>query len=77
MQTTGKRTSNKVTIQDLKQMVIDTEETVWNVKQLADFIGTSPQAIRKRITRGAIPAHKEGHSWYILKSEYIRNLRTK
>lgn len=74
----GKRTSpSKVTIQELKQMVIDSEETIWNVAQLAEIIGTSPQAIRKRIMRGAIPAHKEGHSWYILKSEYISNLRCK
>lgn len=73
----GKRTEPKVTMQDLKQMVIDAEDTVWSVAQLAELIGTTRQAIRKRILRGAIPAHKEGHSWYILKSEYISNLRKK
>lgn len=77
MSTNGERKSSRLTIGDLKQMILDTEETVWSVAQLAELLGTTPQAIRKRIMRGYIPAHKEGHSWYILKSEYISNLRAK
>lgn len=77
MNTNGENKSTRITVNDLKQMIVDTEETVWSVAQLAEHIGSTPQAIRKRILRGAIPAHKEGHSWYILKSEYIRNLRAK
>ena len=77
MSTNGERKSSRLTIGDLKQMILDTEETVWSVAQLAELLGTTPQAIRKRIRRGYIPAHKEGHSWYILKSEYISNLRAK
>lgn len=77
MSTHGKKASTRITVDELKQMIIDTEETVWSVAQLAAHIGSTPQAIRKRIIRGAIPAHKEGHSWYILKSEYIKNLRAK
>lgn len=77
MSTHGEKTSTRITVDELKQMIIDTEETVWSVAQLAAHIGSTPQAIRKRIIRGAIPAHKEGHSWYILKSEYIKNLRAK
>ena len=77
MNTNGENKSRSLTIADLKQMIIDSEETIWSVAQLAELLGTSPQAIRKRINRGAIPAHKEGPSWYILKSEYIRNLKAK
>lgn len=77
MNTHGEKASTRITVDELKQMIIDTEETVWSVAQLAAHIGSTPQAIRKRIIRGAIPAHKEGHSWYILKSEYIKNLRAK
>ena len=77
MNTNGENKSRSLTIADLKQLIIDSEETIWSVAHLAELLGTSPQAIRKRINRGAIPAHKEGHSWYILKSEYIRNLKAK
>lgn len=77
MNMTGERKSKSLTIADLKQMIIDSEETIWSVAKLAELLGTTPQAIRKRINRGVIPAHKEGHSWYILKSEYIRNLKAK
>lgn len=73
----GRNKSQKITIDDLKQMVINQDETVWNVKQLASVIGASEEAVRKRIKRNVIPAHKEGRSWYILKSEYISNLRNK
>ena len=71
----GKRKSQRITIDNLKQMVIDSDETVWSVQQLADNIGTTADAIRKRIQRGTIKAYKQGHSWYILKSEYIAGLR--
>ena len=77
MSTNGERKSSRLTIGDLKQMILDTEETVWSVAQLAELLGTTPQAIRKRTMRGYIPAHKEGQSWYILKSEYSSNLRAK
>ena len=73
----GKVRSQKITVDELKQIVIDKEETVWSVDTLAQMLGVSTQAVRKRIVRGLIPAHKSGRLWYILKSEYIRNLRTK
>lgn len=77
MQKTGKTKSPVISVSELKQMITDTEDVIWTVPQLADILGISCAAVRKRIQRGAIPAHKEGHSWYILKSEYIRNLRAK
>ncbi len=73
----GNRKSPKISIDEIKAMVVNTEDTVWNVQTLAIELGTTPAAIRKRIQRGAIPAHKEGRSWYILKSEYISNLKAK
>lgn len=44
---------------------------------MAQMLGISTQAVRKRILKGHIPAHKEGRLWYILKSEYISNLRSR
>lgn len=73
----GKMRSQKITVDELKQIVIDSEETVWSVDAMAKMLGISTQAVRKRILRGQIPAHKDGHLWYILKSEYISRLRAK
>ena len=65
------------TLNDITTIVKDNGDKVWNVQSLAEELGTSVHSIRKRIQRGVIPAHKEGRSWYILKSEYIQNLRKK
>lgn len=73
----GKTKSRTITVNELKQIVIDSEETVWSVEAMAEMLGISPQAVRKRILRGLIPAHKDGRLWYILKSEYISRLRSK
>lgn len=73
----GKTKSPKISVDELKQIVIDKEETVWNVSDFAKEFGISSQAVRKRIQRGLIPAHKDGGMWYILKSEYISRLRSK
>ncbi len=77
IQTNGGSKSRKITVDELKQIVIDSEETVWRVENLAEMLGISCQAVRKRILRGLIPAHKDGHLWFILKSEYISRLRSK
>ncbi len=53
----------------------DTQEVIYTVSQLAEELGTTPAAIRKRIARGFIPAHKEGRKLIILKSEYVGSLR--
>ncbi len=73
----GRSKSPKITVDELKQIVIDSEETVWSVDTMAQMLGISTQAVRKRILRGLIPAHKDGRLWYILKSEYISRLRAK
>jgi hypothetical protein len=75
--TNGGSKSQRITVDELKQIVIDSEETVWSVENMAQMLGISCQAVRKRITRGLIPAHKDGHLWFILKSEYISRLRAK
>ena len=53
------------------------EEMTQKVKTLAKELNTTVDAIRKRINRGLIPAHKNGRMWFILKSEYVRSLREK
>lgn len=73
----GKIKSQTITVKELRQIVIDSEETVWSVEAMAEMLGISPQAVRKRILRGLIPAHKDGRLWFILKSEYISRLRSK
>ena len=77
MQKNGKRKSQLISIDDMKQIVIDSNEEVWSIEQMARMLGISAQGVRKRILRGFIKAHKEGRRWYVLKSEYISNLRSK
>ena len=76
--TNGVRKSRQLSIDDVKkQMVVDCLERVMSVNDFAKFVSKSPEAIRKRIQRGLIPAHKEGRFYYILKSEYVNALRNK
>lgn len=71
----GKAKSQRISDDEMKKIVIDQEETVMSVGALAKELGISTQAVRKRIERKLIPAHKKGRLWYILKSEYISAIR--
>ena len=73
--TDGRPKSPRISDDDMKKIVIDQEETVMSVAALAKELGISTQAVRKRIERKLIPAHKKGRLWYILKSEYINAIR--
>lgn len=73
--TVGRPKSLRISDDDLKKIVTDQEETIWSVERLAEELGISRQAVRKRIERKLIPAHKKGRMWYILKSEYINSIR--
>lgn len=73
--TVGKTNSLRISDDEMKKIVIDQEETVMSVSALAKELGISTQAVRKRIERKLIPAHKKGRLWYILKSEYINAIR--
>lgn len=73
--TVGKTKSLRISDDEMKKIVIDQEETVMSVSTLAKELGISTQAVRKRIERKLIPAHKKGRLWYILKSEYINAIR--
>ena len=73
--TVGRPKSLRISDDDLKKIVTDQEETIWSVERLAEELGISRQAVRKRIERQLIPAHKNGRMWYILKSEYINSIR--
>ncbi len=59
----------------LDTKLADMQEVIYSVAQLAEELGTTPAAIRKRIARGFIPAHREGRRLFILKSEYVGCLR--
>lgn len=73
--TVGKTKSLRISDDEMKKIVIDQEETVMSVSALAKELGISTQAVRKRIERKLITAHKKGRLWYILKSEYINAIR--
>ena len=73
--TVGKTKSLRISDDEMKKIVIDQEETVMSVSALAKELDISTQAVRKRIERKLIPAHKKGRLWYILKSEYINAIR--
>lgn len=72
----GKRKSPQLsTIESLKQLLADANETIWTVDSFAQTMCLTREAVKKRIYRGQIPAHKKGRSWYILKSEYLKYLK--
>ena len=73
--TVGRPKSLRISDDDLKKIVTDQEETIWSVERLAEELGISRQAVRKRIERKLIPEKKNGRMWYILKSEYINSIR--
>lgn len=76
MQTNGKRKSPRITPETIRQLVTDAHETIWTINSFAEEMCLSKDAVRMRIHRGQIPARKVGRSWYILKSEYLRFLKT-
>ena len=63
--TVGRPKSLRISDDDLKKIVTDQEETIWSVERLAEELGISRQAVRKRMERKLIPAHKKGRMWYI------------
>ena len=78
MKTNGNAKLTMSTIESSKmRSLIDTQEVIYNIVQLAKVLDVTPNTIRKRIKRGIIPAHKEGRFYYILKSEYVNSLRNK
>lgn len=78
MKTNGNAKLTMSTTESSKmRSLIDTQEVIYNITQLAKVLDVTPNTIRKRIRRGIIPAHKEGRFYYILKSEYVNALRNK
>lgn len=55
--------------------MVNTSDTVYTVPDIARMLGRKECTIRKRIEKGLIPAHKMGRCWYVLKSEFIAELR--
>ena len=70
-------TVNRFSSGSVAKSIIDINDEVINVRQLSEMLSISRWAVLKRIQRGIIPAHKEGTRWYILKSEYVAQLRNK
>lgn len=55
--------------------MIDVNDHLMTVKDLATIMHLSEAAIRQRIFRKQIPARKLGKYWYILNSELMGSLR--
>ena len=78
MRTNGNvRLTTSTTENSKLRSLVDTQEVIYNIAQLAQVLNVTPNTIRKRIRRGVIPAHREGRYYYILKSEYVNALRNK
>ena len=78
MKTNGNvRLTTPTTESSRLRSLVDTQEVIYNIAQLAQVLNVTPNTIRKRIRRGIIPAHREGRYYYILKSEYVNALRNK
>lgn len=78
MRTNGNvRLTTSTTENSKLRSLVDTQEVIYNIAQLAQVLNVTPNTIRKRIRRGIIPAHREGRYYYILKSEYVNALRNK
>ena len=57
------------------QSIADLEEDILTTKKMAEILGISESGVLKRIKRDTLPAHKNGHMWYFLKTEVVRLLR--
>lgn len=68
----GQSMSNALT---MSRGMVNTSDTVYTVPDIARMLGRKECTIRKRIEKGLIPAHKMGRCWYVLKSEFIAELR--
>lgn len=60
---------------ELAQDILDCNETVMTLEDAGTFLGKSREAVKKMCQRGMIPAHKNGKTWYLLKSEVVQRLR--
>lgn len=66
---------SKVNNTTLAQNIHDCNEIVMNLDEAGNWLGKSREAVKKMCQRGMIPAHKNGKTWYILKSEVVQRLR--
>jgi excisionase family DNA binding protein len=60
-----------------KTIVSSDERNYLTVKQIADDLGVSPQAIRNWISQGELEAIDLGHGYRIHKDEYRRFLESR
>ena len=56
--------------------LIDVNDTVLSVEDVAKMLRISSWGVRKRILRGQLPAHRQGRRLYILKSELVASIRS-
>lgn len=71
----GRKNQNTSEALAMSHGMLNTSDTVYTVPDIARMLGRKECTIRKRIEKGLIPAHKMGRCWYILKSEFVAELR--
>lgn len=57
--------------------LVNVNDKVLTVEEVAEKMGISPWGVRKQIQRGFLPAHKHGRRYYILNSELNETIREK
>ena len=55
--------------------LIDANDVILSVEEVAAMLKITVWGVRKRILRGKLPAHKRGRRLYILKSELVSYIR--
>lgn len=71
----GQKEQSMSNVLTMSRGMVNTSDTVYTVPDIARMLGRKECTIRKRIEKGLIPAHKMGRCWYVLKSEFIAELR--
>lgn len=61
----------------LSQRLIDCNDTVMTLDDVAMFLGKSREAILKMCQRKQLPAHKHLRTWMLLKSEVVAWMRNR
>ncbi|SDM08200.1 helix-turn-helix domain-containing protein [Segatella bryantii] len=60
---------------NIVQRLADIDDEILSVDETAQILFVSKWAIFKKIKRGVLPAHKQGHRIYLLKSEVVNKIR--
>lgn len=61
--------NKNVVIEEIIKELAGHSDTVMNVKQVAEYLGLSPAAVRKRCLRNQLPCHYSARRLYFSRKE--------